>query len=235
MRNIPGRLPVAFLVTALAIELLDELVDDGLRFCVSVFSIDHTGVMPDGTGLRDEVTFRDMEVVPDLATLRVVPWERETAICLGDCYFDGSPLPAAPRGILQRAIAEAEARGLRVKCGHELEFFLLRRTPEGRFESYATAPGLVYRLDPRVDPQGVLRAMEDGVRGLGVNVVSANQEYDPSQWEINCKYDEALRAADDGRGPRGPALTLAAGIGHEREWIEYWSRLAAGEPDATEA
>lgn len=37
---------------------------------------------------------------------------------------------------------------------------------------------------------------------------------------------EALQAADDGHGPRGPALTLQAGIGHEREWIEYWERLA---------
>jgi glutamine synthetase len=179
------------------LELLDDLVDGGLRFCVSVFSIDHTGVMPDGTGLRDEVTFRDMEVIPDLSTLRVVPWERETAICLGDCYFDGSPFAAAPRGILRRAIAEAEKRGLRANCAHELEFFLLRRTREGRFEPYVDMPGLVYRLDPRVDPQGVVRAMEDGVRGLGVNVVAANQEYDPSQWEINCKYDDALKAADD--------------------------------------
>lgn len=179
------------------LELLEELLEDGLRFCVSVFSIDHTGVMPDGTGLREEVTFRDMEVIPDLSTLRVVPWERETAICLGDCHFDGSPLPAEPRGILRRAIADAEARRLRVKYGHELEFFLLRRTPEGRFEPYADVPGLVYRLDPRVDPLGVVRAMEDAVRGLGVSVVAANQEYDPSQWEINCKYDDALKAADD--------------------------------------
>ena len=179
------------------LELLEELLEDGLRFCVSVFSIDHTGVMPDGTGLREEVTFRDMEVIPDLSTLRVVPWERETAICLGDCHFDGSPLPAEPRGILRRAIADAEARRLRVKYGHELEFFLLRRTPEGRFEPYADVPGLVYRLDPRVDPLGVVRATEDAVRGLGVSVVAANQEYDPSQWEINCKYDDALKAADD--------------------------------------
>lgn len=37
---------------------------------------------------------------------------------------------------------------------------------------------------------------------------------------------EALRAADDGRGPRGPALTVEAGIGHEQEWIDYWQRLA---------
>jgi DNA-binding PadR family transcriptional regulator len=39
---------------------------------------------------------------------------------------------------------------------------------------------------------------------------------------------ERTRATDDGQGPRGPWLTLDAGIGHEREWIRYWRRLAGG-------
>jgi glutamine synthetase len=162
-----------------------------------VFSIDHTGVMPDGTGLRDEVQFRDMIVKADLSTLRIVPWERDTALCMGDCFFDGEPLPADPRGMLKRAIAEASARGLHVMCGHELEFFLFHRAESGALERYASAPGLVYRMDPRVDSKGVLRQMEDNVRGLGLPFVSTNQEYDPSQWEINCRYDDALQAADD--------------------------------------
>lgn len=179
---------------------LDELeaaVESGINFCVSVFSIDHTGVMPDGTGLRDEVQFRDMSVRPDLSTLRIVPWERDTALCLGDCWFDGAPLPSDPRGILRRAVAEAEERGLRVKCGHELEFFVFRRTESGGLERYATVPGLVYRMDPRVDSGGVIRQMEDAVRGLGLPFVCVNQEYDPSQWEINCRFDDVLKAADD--------------------------------------
>lgn len=179
------------------LDLLEEIAEGGIKFCVSVFAIDHTGVMPDGTGLRDEVQLRDMDVVPDLATLRVVPWERETAICLADCFFEGAPLEADPRGILKRAVAEAERAGLEIACGHELEFFLLRRTDNGGLEKYAPVPGLVYRLDPCVDPQGVIRAMEDAVRGLGLPFVCANQEYDSSQWEINCRYDDALQAADD--------------------------------------
>jgi glutamine synthetase len=179
------------------IGLLEESAEAGLQFCVAVFAIDHTGVMPDGTGMRDELSFRDMQVLPALETLRAVPWERETAICLGDCWFDGAPLPAAPRGILKRAIAEAQALDLRIVCGHELEFFLLRRRADGRFDPYAQSPGLVYRMDPRVDPEGVVRAMEDAVRDLGLPFICTNQEYDPSQWEINCRHDDALEAADD--------------------------------------
>jgi glutamine synthetase len=179
------------------LDLVEHAAEEGLTFCVAVFSIDHTGVMPDGTGLRDEVQFRDMIVKADLSTLRVVPWERDTALCMGDCFFDGTPLPADPRGMLKRAIAEAEERGVRIACGHELEFFLFRRTESGVLEPYASTPGLVYRMDPRVDSLGVLRQMEDNVRGLGLPFVCTNQEYDPSQWEINCRYDGALQAADD--------------------------------------
>ena len=40
---------------------------------------------------------------------------------------------------------------------------------------------------------------------------------------------EAIKADDDGRGPRGPFLALQAGLRHEREWIAYWEALADGE------
>jgi glutamine synthetase len=179
------------------LELLEEAAEDGgLNFCVAVFTIDHTGVMPDGTGMRDELNFRDMQVRPDLATLRLLPWEDGTAICLGDCYMDGEPLESDPRGMLRRALAAAEAKGLRLSVGHELEFFLFRRGAGG-LEPYQPVPGLVYRMDPAVDPNGVLRAMEDNVRGLGLPFVCSNQEYDPSQWEINLRFGEALAAADE--------------------------------------
>ena len=38
-------------------------------------------------------------------------------------------------------------------------------------------------------------------------------------------YEERLDAAGD-EGPRGPRLTLEAGIAHEREWVRFWERLA---------
>lgn len=179
------------------LELLEEAAEEGLNFCVSVFTIDHTGVMPDGTGLRDEVNFRDMQVRPDLSTLRLVPWEETTALCLADCWMDGEPLPTDPRGILRRAIAAVREQGLEPFVGHELEFFLVRRGDDGSIAPYQPVPGLVYRMDPRVDPGGVIRAMEENVRGLGLPFVCVNQEYDPSQWEINTRFADALAAADD--------------------------------------
>ncbi len=40
------------------------------------------------------------------------------------------------------------------------------------------------------------------------------------------QYEE-LQALDPGHGPRGPWLTLEAGIGHERESIRFWEGLRA--------
>ncbi|MDQ3735657.1 MAG: PadR family transcriptional regulator [Actinomycetota bacterium] len=40
---------------------------------------------------------------------------------------------------------------------------------------------------------------------------------------------ERRKATDDGTGPRGPWLTLEAGIAHERVWVEYWDQLASSD------
>jgi glutamine synthetase len=90
-----------------------------------------------------------------------------------------------------------ERRGHRAVAGHELEFFLLRQGADGDYEQYAKQPGLVYTLSPSVDTEGVLREMEDSVRAMGLPYVGSNQEYFGSQWEINLRYDDALKAADD--------------------------------------
>jgi glutamine synthetase len=179
------------------ISMLSEVAEDGINFCIAAFCVDHAGEVIDGTGLGAEVDFRDAQVIPDLSTLTVVPWEKDTAVAIGDVHFDGSPLPASPRQLLKRAVSEMEKRGYRAVAGHELEFFLLRQGADGDYEQYAKQPGLVYTLSPSVDTEGVLREMEDSVRAMGLPYVGSNQEYFGSQWEINLRYDDALKAADD--------------------------------------
>jgi DNA-binding PadR family transcriptional regulator len=41
---------------------------------------------------------------------------------------------------------------------------------------------------------------------------------------------ERRRRQDTGHGPRGPWLTLEAGIAHEREWVRFWTRVAGDAP-----
>ncbi|HSJ93862.1 MAG TPA: glutamine synthetase family protein [Gaiellaceae bacterium] len=175
---------------------LDECLEGGINFCIAAFCVDHVGEVIEGTGLGAEVDFRDAQVIPDLDTLTVVPWERSTAIAIGDVRFDGDWLPASPRQLLARASDDLAERGFRAVAGHELEFFLLRPNGSG-YEQYAKQPGLVYTLSPSVDTEGVLRKMEDAVAAMGLPLIASNQEYFGSQWEINLRYDDALKAADD--------------------------------------
>lgn len=44
--------------------------------------------------------------------------------------------------------------------------------------------------------------------------------------ERKLAFYKGMKAADTGEGLRGAWLTLDAGIGHEEEWVRFWSRLA---------
>lgn len=50
-----------------------------------------------------------------------------------------------------------------------------------------------------------------------------------TRWETHrdkLKEYEARLALDRGEKPRGPWLSLAAGVAHEREWVAFWSELS---------
>ena len=65
-----------------------------------------------------------------------------------------TPLPTARVEPPKRAPPSAEDRGYRIACGHELEFFLRPARRGGELRPLRAVPGLVYRMDPRVDPAG---------------------------------------------------------------------------------
>ncbi|MFL5821409.1 MAG: PadR family transcriptional regulator [Solirubrobacteraceae bacterium] len=77
----------------------------------------------------------------------------------------------------------------------------------------ASTPGLAELRDP-----GLLKLYLGGDPAV---LAAAQLE----AHERKLREYQRIRAADDGAGPRGPWLTLDAGIGHEREWVRYWRRL----------
>src|SRR5258708_14560554 len=72
----------------------------------------------------------DMFAMPDPASLIQVPWKPELGWLAADLHIDGKPVEHAPRHVLKRQLAAAEAAGYRLKTGVEAEFFVLR--PDGR-------------------------------------------------------------------------------------------------------
>jgi glutamine synthetase len=98
------------------------------------------GIAFDGSSIEGfmRISESDMYLQPDPATFAIYPWTMgsengRTARIICDVLLpDGKPFPGDPRYVLKRAIAEAEKMGYAMYAGAEAEFFLFRRTPDGR-------------------------------------------------------------------------------------------------------
>ena len=103
------------------------LADKNIRIAKALFTQAVTGQYTD---LADRInpTDADMLAVPDLKTMRLVPWARyATAQIIHDCYnFDGVPVNLAPRQVLKHVVGLYEQRGWKALVGPEIEFYLVR-------------------------------------------------------------------------------------------------------------
>ena len=83
-----------------------------LHACIYLFTVDMEMEPLPGFKLTSwERGYGDMKMVPDLATLRLIPWLPKTALVFCDVYTeDGEPIEEAPRWILKRQIERAARR-----------------------------------------------------------------------------------------------------------------------------
>ena len=82
---------------------LDEVVAHATEACAYLLAVDTDMNTVDGYALTSwEDGYGDFMLVPDLATLRVIPWQPATALVLADvAHLDGSPVRSSPRQVLQ--------------------------------------------------------------------------------------------------------------------------------------
>lgn len=151
-----------------------------------------------------EAGYGDMACVPDLNTLRRVPWLDATALVLCDLHDEktGAAVEVSPRRILRRQLEHAAALGYVVKCGSELEFFLYRDTyEEAAAKGYRDlVPHSSYLEDYHVlqttKDEYLIRQIRNGMDGAGVPVEFSKGEWGKGQHEINLMYAPALEMAD---------------------------------------
>jgi glutamine synthetase len=192
------------------LEQFPGLAADGLAFCAAVLTTDlrHTPVV------GGEAGYQDLVAKPDLATLRVVPWQPELAWCLADLEtIDRSRRhPACPRGALRAAVRAFQEQGYEPVVGPELEFFLLERDPSARggLRRYVDELSRVYTVGSVSDPKGIVLEMLHACDALGLGAFAANHEFMNSQYEINVRHSEALDAADRAFMLRAAVKELAA-------------------------
>jgi glutamine synthetase len=148
--------------------------------------------------------YGDFVLTPDLSTLRRIPWLEATALVLCDVgWEDGSPVRPSPRQVLRAQVERASALGFDVMVGSELEFYLLKETYEEAHAKHyrGLTPSVPYILDYHIlastYSEPLLRQIRNGMFDAGMRVETSKGEAWPGQHEVNFRYGDALRTADD--------------------------------------
>lgn len=175
-------------------------------------AIDHN-VWFDGSSIDGftRIMEADMYLKPDLDTFAVLPWttdeEDVTARLICDVFLpDGTPFEGCPRFILKKQLERAAKLGLTFNTGPELEFFLFTKDengnpmplPHDRAGYFDQTTDLALRIR---------RHMSFHLEEMGIEVEALHHEVAPGQHEINFKYSNALRTADNAQSLK---LTLKA-------------------------
>jgi glutamine synthetase len=148
--------------------------------------------------------YGDFGLRPDLTTLRRIPWHEATVMVQCDVeWHDGTPVAPSPRQVLKAQVEKARALGFEAMFGSELEFFLFRETfAEAHAKHYHDlTPSVPYILDYHIlaasFDEPFLRAVRTSMKAAGMIVESSKGEAWAGQHEINFRFRDALRAADD--------------------------------------
>ncbi|ABQ29762.1 MULTISPECIES: glutamine synthetase family protein [Acidiphilium] len=135
------------------------------RLPESIFIQSVTGEYPeDPEDTLTDPAIIDINLIPDPATVRLVPWAHEpTAQIIHDCqYSNGRPVTIAPRQVLRHVLELYKERGWQPVLAPELEFYLVGRNTDPDY--------------PLVPPVGRSGRQETGRQSYSIDAVN---EFDP--------------------------------------------------------
>ena len=142
----------------------------------------------------------DVIAMPDAGSYMPLPFIRPgLGLVHCDPHVQGNPWPYAPRVILKEALSRAAQCGLSLRIGAEIEYYLLKRDPNG---GIAIADPRDNASRPAYDLRGMTRmydhvtAVSEAMNALGWGNYSNEHEDSNGQFEQNFEYAEALTTAD---------------------------------------
>jgi glutamine synthetase len=174
-----------------------------------------------------ETGYGDFMLIPDMDTLRPVPWQPGTVLLLADVAglegtpgAENAPVRVSPRQMLRAQLDRAAARGWTALAGTELEFVVFEGNYENAWDrGYRDlTPANRYNADysvlgtGRVEP--LLRDIRNSMTGAGLYVESAKGECNLGQHEIAFRYADALTTADQHTIYKTGAKEIAARHGY---------------------
>jgi glutamine synthetase len=215
---------------------LEHVAGEGVHACAYLLTVDVDMEPLPGYRFASWATgYQDMKVVPDLSTLRRIPWLPKTALVFCDVYTEeGEPAAVSPRWILRRQIDRARKAGFRVMVGSELELYLFKETyAEARAKRHHDLTPVSqyledYHILQTTKEEGLVRAIRNGMEGAAVPVEFSKGEWGRGQEEINLRYAEALEMADRHTLYKHGAKEIAHAQGGSITFMAKYDREAAG-------
>ncbi|MDI6799842.1 MAG: glutamine synthetase family protein [Actinomycetota bacterium] len=170
---------------AITIDELDTAMTEGMGF--------------DGSSIQGfaRIEESDMIAMPDPSTLQILPW-RSNGQLVATMFCDilnpdGSFYNCDPRYVLKRNLARAKEMGYTFYIGPELEYYYFKDSKSTEVLDRGTYFDLT-PLDLAVD---LRRDTVLTLEKFGIQVEYSHHEVGPSQHEIDLRYTEALKMADN--------------------------------------
>ncbi len=155
----------------------------------------------------------DLFLHPDPSTLSILPWRpqhgRVARMFCDITYYDKTPFERDGRYILKNAIKAAAKRGLKFYFGAEFEFYLFKTDEMGEPTKIPFDNAGYMDIAPYDRGETVRREICLTLLDMGITPESSHHEKGPSQHEIDFKYSEALRAAEDAVTFKSVVKTIA--------------------------
>jgi glutamine synthetase len=224
MTDMQGRLQGKRLTVG---HFLQEVAHHGAEGCNYLLAVDVEMTPVDGYEMASwEKGYGDFAMRPDLGTLRAVPWQPGTAMCLADLeWADGRPVLASPRQVLKAQLDRLAERGWTANASTELEFLVFNDSYEDAWrKAYRDLePANLYNVDysllgtAKVEP--LIRRIRNSMQGAGLEVENSKGECNLGQHEINFRYADALTTADNHAIYKNAAKEIAAQEGMSISFI----------------
>ena len=171
-------------------ECLADVMDGAAGF--AGFAVDGLGQGPHDP---------DLSCVPQTdSTVFPLPWKPGVAWIAGNLQSGaGDDWHFCPRVLLSRALADARAKGFSLKTGVEPEFFLVEKKPDrtlGVADAADTLAKPCYGQLSLLRNADFLMTLITHLNELGYGVYQNDHEDANGQFEINWRFGDALKTAD---------------------------------------
>lgn len=184
---------------------VEDIMEHGAECCNYLLTVDVENNTVDGYAFSSwDKGYNDMAMMPDLSTLRLVPWLPGSAMVMADITTTShEPVSVAPRSVLTAQIDRLARMGLEPFVGTELEFNVFDETYRGAWaKGYDNLKASTdYNVDydllasTRVEP--LLRDIRNSMDAAGMYCEGVKGECSLGQQEIAFRYDKALVTCDN--------------------------------------